>query len=148
LKRMFLILLMACCIIWITGCSDDDDNPTGGDDSPASITGTLTLPADATGKPVYVLVDDDDDGGTGWLFEYVGLCGPGTSIGYDIDSVDAGTYYLYAVVYAVNDSGDAPGSGDYIGFYGTGASAPAQANAVVPSTGSATFDITLYTISR
>ena len=141
MKRIMVLLLLAGLICFVA-CGDDD-KATDTDTGPAIVNGTLTLPADATGKAMYVIIDNDDDGGNGWLYDVSGPCGSGTSISYSIDSVDAGTYFLYATVYAVGDSSGAPGTGDYFGYYLTGATAPAQANAVVPATGTLTADITL-----
>ncbi len=109
----------------------------------ATVIGTLFLPAEANGKEYVVIVDNDTDGDNGWIAATVGTCGSGTTVSYSINDVPAGTYYVYAVVRIVSDHDSSALPGDYIGFYGTGSDPPAQANAVVPSSGTVILDITL-----
>ena len=113
------------------------------DTTPASITGTLTLPAEANGKEYWVLIDNDTDGDNGYVNATIGTCGSGTTVDYTINNVNAGTYYVYAGVRVVSAHDSPPQSGDYFGFYGTGSDLPDEANADVPSSGTVTFDITL-----
>ena len=110
----------------------------------ATINGDLLLPADANGKEYVVLVDNDTDGDNGWIAATIGTCGSGTTVSYSIANVPSGTFYVYAVVRIVSAPNSSPLPGDYIGFYGTGSDPPAQANAVVPPTGTVTFDIDVY----
>jgi len=109
----------------------------------ATINGTLTLPAEANGKEYWVLIDNDTDGDNGYVNATVGTCGSGTTVDYTINNVNAGAYYVYAGVRIVSGHDSPPQSGDYIGFYGTGSDPPDEANAVVPSSGTVTFDIIL-----
>ena len=109
----------------------------------ATVTGTLTLPADASGKEYFIIIDSDTDGDNGYVNATIGTCGSGTTVDYSISNVPAGTYYVYAGVRIVSDHDSSPQNGDYIGFYGTGSDPPDEANAVVPSSGTVTFDITL-----
>ncbi len=110
----------------------------------ATIDGTLYLPADANGKEYVVLVDNDFDGGNGFITATVGTCGSGTTVSYSIADVPQGTYFVYALVRIISEPDSSPCSGDYMGYYDTGSVPPALANAVVPSTGTVTFDINVY----
>jgi len=124
----------------IISCGDDSPTASSG----ATVSGTLSLPADASGQTYYVLIDNDVDGGNGFVKAATNTCGSGTTIHYSISDVPAGTYYVYAVVFIVGDPQDEPQAGDFIGIYGTTLSGPLPApNAQVPSSGSVTFNITL-----
>jgi len=112
-------------------------------DGAATVTGTLTLPAEANGKEYIVIVDNDTEGDNGWINATVGTCGSGTTVDYSITDVLAGTYYVYAVVRNVSAHDSPAEYGDYIGFYGTGINPPTNANAVIPSSGSVILDIIL-----
>lgn len=139
------IILLASGMIAITSCdsstsSDDGDNNTGS----ATVTGNLTLPATAPGKTWLALVDNDLNGDNGYIKLASGTCSSGTDIGYSINNVPAGMFYIYAVVFVISDGSSGPQTGDYIGIYGGSlTSPPSNANADVPSTGTVTFDITL-----
>lgn len=109
----------------------------------ATINGTLYLPAEANGKEYVVLVDDDTDGDNGWIAATEGICGTETTVNYSISDVPAGTYYVYAIVRIVSDPDAGAEKGDYIGYYGSSNGSPSSANAVVPSSGTVTFDITM-----
>jgi len=80
-----------------------------------NLSGTMTIPADQTGKTFYVLLDPDTNGGNS---NYAGFemstCPSGTSISYGMVVIVPGTYYLYGGV-GVVASGT---SGNYFGFYG------------------------------
>lgn len=143
---MFLnIFLLVVGIIIITSCdsstsSDNDDNNSGN----AIVTGNLILPAAASGKTWAVLVDNDFNGDNGQVKLATGTCDSGTNVNYSISNVPSGTFYIYAAVFVVSDGSSGPQSGDYIGIYGrTLTNPPSNANAVVPSSGTVTFDITL-----
>ena len=112
----------------------------------ATITGTLTLPAEASGKEYFVLVDNDTTGDNGYINATIGTCGSGTTVDYSISNVPAGTYYLYAVVRIVSVHDSPPEPCDYLGYYGTGSTAPSDANADVPFSGTVIFDIRLFGI--
>jgi hypothetical protein len=111
-----------------------------------TVTGALRLPAEAQGKQYVVLIDNDFDGDNGVLTGTYGICNAGTTVNYTIATVPAGVYCIYAVVYMGNDDFGAPQDGDYLGFYGGiyGTDTfPSEANALVPSLGTATVDISL-----
>jgi hypothetical protein len=111
----------------------------------ATVTGMLTLPAEANGREYIVIVDTDTDGDNGFVASTIDTCGTGLTVDYSISAVPAGTYYIYACVFVVSDTAP-PQDGDYIGFYGTGIDPPAVRNAFVPLTGTVAFDITLDTM--
>jgi hypothetical protein len=149
MKRMNLIKLLTLFVFILTvsiliGCSDDDDdeNINNAPVTTADVNGTLTLPAVAIGQTYVVMIDGDTNGDNGEVKNTVGLCGNSTTVDYTINDVPSGTYYVYAVVYVVSSTGPLT-TGDYLGFYGTGASAPGSPNATVPTSGSVTLDITL-----
>ena len=110
--------------------------------SNTTVTGTLTLPAEANGKEYWVLIDNDTDGDNGYISYTIGTCGPGTSVDYSISNVPAGTFYVYAGVRVTSASDSPPEGDDYIGYYNAGPP-PTEANAVVPSSGTVDFDIPL-----
>ncbi len=104
----------------------------------ATVNGTVTLAADATGKPYSVIIDADYNGGNGYL-EIANGTVSGSSIPYSITDVDAGVYYIYCLV-DVDGSG-APSENDYFGYYGgTGIAYPAAPNCVIAFTGTVTFN--------
>jgi hypothetical protein len=110
-----------------------------------TVTGTLTLPADADGVPYVVIIDQDVDPGNGFVSIGEGICGSGTSINYTIDNIPAGTYYVIAVVYVVTGTAQTAQSGDYVGVYGgTWVNPPIQPNAVIPNLGAVNFNIILH----
>jgi len=124
----------------IVSCGDDSPTESSG----ATVNGTLSLPAEASGQPYYVLIDHDLDGGNGFVMAVTNTCGSGTTTAYSISGVPAGTYYVYAVVFVVGNPQDEPQAGDFVGVYGSTLSAPLpNPNAVVPSSGTVTFNITL-----
>ena len=142
MRQITLLLLIAA--FSLAGCSDNSTNsPT----RPASVSGVLTLPADASGEYMYVIIDDDAVAGNGHVLKYTRSCGSGSYVSYSFEEVPAGTYYIQAAVYAATSAANDPGSGDFRGYYGgTGLTAPDEANAVVPSTGSVTFNFSLTVI--
>lgn len=140
----FVTLLLLIGTISLAGCGDNSTNSVT---PPASVSGVLTLPADATGEYMYVIIDNDAVASNGHVKKITKSCGPGTYVSYSFDEVPAGTYYVQAAVYTTNSAAHDPSTGDYRGYYGgTGLIAPAEANAVVPNTGSATFNFTLNVI--
>lgn len=111
---------------------------------PVTVTGTLTLPAAAPGKTYFVSVDNDFNGDNGYVEITTGTCGSGTTVGYEIEDVPAGDYYVYAGVWVAGTYGHRPEDGDYLGIYGGTVDAPpSQPNVEVPSTGSVVCDIDL-----
>lgn len=142
-SRSWLVLIMAMLLIIGLSCSDDDDDVTNSSTG-ATVTGTITLPATASGKDLYVLIDDDFDGGNGEVRMVQYVCGDLNQYSYEFTDIPAGTYFIYAAVFVVGDGSGEPVTGDYMGIYGgTLANPPMSANATVPSSGTANFDITL-----
>ncbi len=129
-----------CLLLTLGAC---DKNPASEEKPPATITGTLILPAPAEGKTFIVAVDDNSDAEDGFTKVKVGTCGDDTTQTYTIEDVSSGTYYLYAVVWVVSDTYATPESGDFVGYYGMSGAIPEEPNAVVPETGTVQFDITL-----
>ena len=110
----------------------------------ATVEGKLTLPEPAPGRQYVVCVDQDYDGGNGYVKFGLGVCGSDTEISYAISDVPAGTYYIYACVRIVSSHANPPEVGDYMGAYdGTFGESPNEPNAVVPAFGTVTFDIIL-----
>jgi hypothetical protein len=141
-SSLFILLFVPFLALLYQGCSKDD-NPVDNGSGTATVKGTLTIPADANGKSVYVLIDTDTDGSS---YKYLasGTCGSGTTGTYSFTNISAGTYYIYAVVFVVGNTNQGPQSGDYYGIYGgTLNNMPSSPNAKVPSSGTATFDINL-----
>ncbi len=139
IKSVMLLSLPSILVVML-GCGSDSPNGPSG----ATVEGRLTLPTEANGKEYWVLIDNDINGDNGYLRAVSGNCGSGTSVNYSFSDVPAGTYYVYAGVRIVSSSDSAPENGDYVGIYGgTLSNAPSQPNAVVPSSGTVTFNITL-----
>jgi hypothetical protein len=136
-RKCLLLGILLVLMLALTGCGESDSDNGGGS---ATVTGTLTLPLAADGKDYWVAVDNDMDGGNGVLYSTTGTCGATIYQDYSISDVSSGTYYVYAVVYAASSSIGPPADGDYVGFYG---GFPFSANATVPGSGTATFDMTM-----
>ncbi len=110
----------------------------------ATVEGKLILPEPAPGIQYWVIVDQDGDGGNGYVRYCLGICGSDTEISYAISNVPAGTYYIYGGVRIVSSHNNPPEAGDYMGVYGgTIVEYPNEPNAVVPAFGTVTFDIIL-----
>ena len=136
------LLLTLLGFVNFVACSSDDESPT--EPQKATVTGTLNLPAEATGKTWAVLFDNDVDGDNGFAKLGTGTCPSGLEVSYSVNDVTTGTYFLYAVVFVVSDGSEGPQFGDYIGIYGGEYpnNLPTSANAQVTS-GTNTFDIDL-----
>jgi len=147
LKVSFIYLITVFTFVLLSGCSKEE-NPAGGGNGgggggggggSTTVTGTLTMPAAADGKPFWVLLYNDDDS-----FDGNGTVGTGMTLNYTVNNVPAGDYFVLANVYL---NGGAPGddavSGDYIGFYDVGGGVT-NPNASVPSSGNVTFDFSLF----
>jgi uncharacterized protein (DUF2141 family) len=107
---------------------------TGQDGTGATtVTGTLTLPTDLTGKTFLVVVNDTSTSSSQPIATDVGTV-TGTSATYTIHKVPAGTYYIIAIVYNGTPGATGPTTGDYIGFFG-GFPPVAEPNVVVPASG-------------
>lgn len=147
MKGLYYFLLLVIPVLIFQGCSKDDNPVSTSTSGITTVTGTLTIPAPATGKPVYVILDNDMNGDNGYKYLASGACKSGTSGTYTFNKVGAGTYYLYAVVFLSGNTNQGPQSGDYYGIYGGTMNSPPQSpNAAVPSSGTVTFDINLDTI--
>jgi hypothetical protein len=110
------------------------------------VSGTLTLPGTASGKPYSVkLFTMDGRANLTATAETSGTTTGNTSLPYAIATVPAGTYFILGFVDVDSSGGTASTPGDYAGWYGhTGdGNPPAAANAVVPASGSVTFDFSL-----
>jgi len=148
-KRTATILALAVLLpglVGLAGCGDDDKG-TDSNTTKATVNGTVTLPAAASGKTIFVIIDDDFEGGNGVLREATDTCTGAIQYEYEFVNVTAGTYFIYAGVYVSGETSGAPQPGDYLGIYGgTLETPPAQANAVVPATGTVTFDFGLEVV--
>jgi hypothetical protein len=116
-----------------------------GQDPRVTVTGTLSLPADASGRTWVVVFDNDTNGDNGSVYERTGICGAGTEIEYVLSDVPVGTHYVYAVVFVSSDGlQGGPQPGDFWGIYDGSFpdDAPNQPNATV-SSGMNDFDIAL-----
>ena len=115
----------------------------------ATVTFIINLPAEAEGKVGAIYFDNDFNGGNGFIYEDGGELGAGTQHSFELNDIPAGTYYLYGVVWVVNEYGYEPGPGDYIGIYGaTYPNIPVQANATVPASGTKTFNIDMVVLTN
>ena len=143
LLNFFLTCILFSLIIFsgIFSCSDDSIT----NESNATIEGTLNLPFEANGKTWAVLIDNDIDGGNGYIKIGMGTCGTGTNISYSIDDIPKGIYYVYALIFIVSDGNQGPQIGDLIGIYGGQYpnNMPAGPNADI-SLNNQNFDINLY----
>jgi hypothetical protein len=141
--------ILALFLGFLSFSSCDSDNSTnGGDKGPADVSGELRLPAKAEGKSWIVIFDNDINGDNGFALAKSGTCGSGTTIHYTIKDVPSGTYFLYACVFVASDGSQGPQGGDFLGIYEGSYpnNVPSEPNAVVPPSGSATFNIDLIEI--
>jgi len=147
LLNFFLPCILLSLIIFSGIISCSDDNITN--ESNATIAGTLTLPFEADGKTWGVLIDNDLDGGNGYIKIGQGTCGTGTNISYSIDDIPKGTYYVYAFVFIVSDGSHGPQNGDLLGVYGGQYpnNLPAAPNANISSS-NLNFDIDLVVMQE
>ena len=137
--------------LWLIACGGDSGSSTN-----QNVQGTVTLPADATGKCYIIALDTDEDGGNGFTAFEIGEA-TGTTIPYKINNDSDGTFFIWAIVdvdqdnsatgaCAVSDIGP-PNSGDYLGYYGgAGIDPPGAANVNIPDDTSLDFDFTLGTL--
>jgi len=147
--RTIVVSTAAVIVVFISGIfSCDNDSSTSNEDNGAgstTVNGTLTLPAPANGVDYSVIIDNNLDGDDGFITITNGTCGPGITVNYAIENVNAGTYYIYAIVWVIG--GNAPQNGDYLGIFGgTLNNPPAQPNAVIPDSGTVIFNIVLEVI--
>ena len=109
-----VIITLIVILLIMSSCSSSTESPT---EERVTIMGTLNLPASASGKQWAVLVDNDTDGDNSTVGMNFGVCGSGTTVGYNIPNIPVGTYYIYAVVFVVSDGSGEPQPGDYVGIY-------------------------------
>ena len=140
------IAVLLLGLVGLAGCGDDDKG-TDSDTTKATVNGTVTIPAAASGKTIFVIIDDDFDGGNGVFREATDTCTGAVQYEYEFANVTAGTYFIYAGVYVSGETSGEPQPDDYLGIYGgTLETPPAEANAVVPATGTVTFDFNLEVV--
>ncbi|MFC1769744.1 hypothetical protein ACFLZI_01650 [Nitrospirota bacterium] len=135
------VIILSMALMACGGSSSNGGVVAGADGlGSATVSGTLTLPAAQSGKDYMVFIDTDDDGGNGFPHSVAGTCGASTTVSYSFPSaIPSGNYYVYALVYVVGPGG-APVAGDYYGVYGNQTDTPA---ALIPASGSVTFDMTM-----
>ena len=119
--------------------------PTSTPNPSGNLSGTLTLPAAASGKQYNITIvaniSDLISGGT--TYHATGVCGSNTTVSYGPIAVPTGTYFVIAVV-DTDNSGQAPTVGDYIGVHGTTYPTwPGAANVSITNTDPVTADVTL-----
>ncbi|MCD1655908.1 hypothetical protein K7J14_14510 [Treponema zuelzerae] len=123
----------------------DLDDGDDGDDG-ATVTGTVLVPEGMNGKPYALIVDTDENGGNGYAAYKNGVVEDGKII-YSAAGNDAGSYYIYAIVYASGAIGGAPAAGDYFGAYGMDSIDEWPSNtlkAYVTANGSNVFNFSVY----
>lgn len=110
----------------------------------ATVSGTVTLPAAASGKNYAVRILADKTGGPA-VKEMSGVTTAINSFAYTLAGVPTGTYFLLAFVDIDGSGGDSSTPGDFAGWYGHGGDGnpPPHPNGVVPSSGTVTFAWTL-----
>ncbi len=159
-SMLIRFLLSLGALVATTACGGDDGDPnTGGAASVESlVSGSVTLPADASGTCAMIALDDDASGSNSVArradgsylasFEMIS----GSSIGFSFGDAPVGSYYLWAYIdvdsSASDPTGDceitgAPTSGDHFGYYDTGLSEPSSANVRVPHAEGSSFDFQL-----
>jgi hypothetical protein len=112
----------------------------------ATVMGTLTLPGTATGKHYEVRIVTAPGAATLTPVAMTsGTTTGSTTLAYSIANVPAGTYYVLAFVDVNGTGGTSSTPGDYAGWFGEDANGnpPAAPNAVVPASGTATFNFSL-----
>jgi len=154
---MRILALLPLTVIACAGCGGDSDPTTdaAGDvaidthpDSPlgGTVTGTLTLPGTAFGRPLGVrILASAGSAGAPVAQTAEDFSNGTTSQTYSIANVPAGTYFVLGFVDVDGTGGKGSTDGDYVGWYGhTGdGNPPGAANAVVPLSGTVTFDFSL-----
>jgi hypothetical protein len=110
------------------------------------ISGTVTIPASQTGKAYSVILDNDWNGGNGWLTCFLGTLDSAKSFHFNLSYLP-GTYYLYCMA-DLNGDGQ-PSFGDYMGAYGVTKYPflPDKPNVNIAENGQKVYDITMSTYS-
>lgn len=129
-------------------CSTSSSTPDAAGDAAAGATvqGTLTLPGTATGKHWEVRIATGLGAATLTPVAMAsGTTTGSTALSYSIPNVPPGTYFILGFVDVNGLGGTSSTPGDYAGWFGGDASGnpPAQPDATVPASGTATFDFSL-----
>jgi len=113
---IIIVLALLFHVAHQVGCLDEFDNSNTGY---GTVSGTVTMPGPAEGKPYVVVLCSVDDPGCTHPDTNMSVCGTGTTFIYRFANVPLGTYSIVSSVY-VNSSFLAPimVSGDYNGSYG------------------------------
>src|ERR1035437_9549032 len=100
------------------GASTPTMTVTPGGPVQCMLSGTITLPAVSSGQSWFVILDNDTNGGNGFIGSAMGTTTGTNQISYTM-LVPEGTYYLYAAAdtHGLGMPGG-PQPGDYVGFYG------------------------------
>ena len=141
-RRSYLYLILL--VVWICICflACDTDDPAS---SRLTVTVNLTLPQPAPGRPCFIGFDEDADGDHTW--SWMGQLGQEEDYSFEFNDVPPGTYYLVATVFVVSDGTGPSIPGDYTGYYlqeGQERGEVFVPNAIVPESGSVTFNVTLW----
>lgn len=109
----------------------------------ATVSATMSLGTDLSGRPYYIAIDTDKDYSNGTTKETTGTVA-GSSITYSFAEVPTGTYYLYAIVYMGSATSGNPQPGDYVAMNGAASidSLPSDPNVSIPATGNVTVNLT------
>ena len=116
LFRFYTVFILLALLIPAGFFSCSKDNPAS--QATTRIQGILNLPFETPGKTWVVLIDNDLDGGNGYVKLGMGTCGSGSTVSYAVDNVPNGIYYVYAIVFIVGSQNVGPQVGDLIGIYG------------------------------
>jgi len=146
ISRLFLCLLLFLPLLLFSKCDflEPEEEETA-----VSVTINLSTPngIDVSGKSWEIIFETDIENIGSGEFDYYtsGTCGSGSTQIIQLNNVEAGAYYLFAVIYMSQRTEAGPQYGDYIGVYGDiDPEELTTPNAVVPESGSATFNINMW----
>lgn len=145
LTQLFLYLLLSLPLLLFSKC--DFLEPE--EETAVSVTINLSISdgIDVSGKSWEIIFETDIENLGAGEFDYYtsGTCGSGSTQTIQLNNVDPGAYYLFAVIYMSSRTEEGPQYGDYIGIYGNiNPEELTSPNAVVPESGSATFNIDMW----
>jgi len=175
-RLKIIIIILACIAVITAGCGKSSSNSggtsPGATNTPAAtgtqvptaisvsgswatstpvtttynVTGTLTLPAAAPGRPWEIIFSPDNNFEFSTMVVMDGLCGANSTINFQAN-IAPGAYYMVAAVGIFSNLAISPTTGDYFGVYGgTWPSYwPSSANLAAPASGWANANITLVT---
>jgi hypothetical protein len=146
---VFPLLIITFCFLaaLLTGCSEDEESsPTSIGLSTGTVKGTITLPASANGKTLWVILDKDTDGDNGHKALASCVCSYGLEYAYEFSNCPIGLYYIYAGVFTGSHDSGPPQEGDYFGFYGTGLEPPDLPNIIITTNKTITRSFDLYVV--